>query len=108
MANEARQQDEGRIRHDLARLLQLLETSVDRRHIQPRLKGDLAAGDFQDAQVVGVRAGKQVQVKELFPSLQLFHERVVPEGHPYGAIFSHSVPSPSSYFPPGAHAPVRP
>lgn len=57
--------------------------------IDARLERHLPGRNMQDARIVGMRAGKKIDVEKLFLWLQLFDVGVVPETGTYGSIVSH-------------------
>ena len=91
------------VRGDLAVALERGKGGVDRLFRQPGVVGHATARHRQQPEVVGVGAGEQVEVKELFGRAQGFDVRVGPERHADRAVGSHAHTSTDSLLPDSNH-----
>ena len=89
VADEAADPDVAVFHDDASVKLQVLQKLPHVVLIQPGFKGDFADGHGQHAEVVGVRAGEQVEVQELLFRRHVFNGGVVPERHADGAVGRH-------------------
>lgn len=77
------------VRGDLAVALESGKGRVDRPLSQPGVVGHAPPGDRQHAEVVGMGAGEEVEVQQLFRGAQIFDVGIGPERHADGAVGRH-------------------